>query len=183
MPGVDSSTLDLGPIHHVGYVVEDIESATRQLHEQFGAGPFFYMEQVPVVDVTSRGEPAEFAHDSAFGMFNGGVIELMKISRLAPARAEARFDRPAQRWLHHIAYAVAPSELTTVRARLDEHGIPEYLHAHFGEDVDFTYHDGSGVLGHDFEIHADSDGLRGFFSMFPAAAAGWDGSDLLRPAG
>jgi methylmalonyl-CoA/ethylmalonyl-CoA epimerase len=183
MPGFDSSALGLGPIHHLGYVVEDIRSTARQLHEAFGAGPLFYLEEVPVADVTSRGEPAEFMHDSAFGMLNGGVVELMKITRLSPARAEARFDRPEERWLHHVAYAVPVPELAAIRARLDEHGIPEYLNAHFGEDVDFTYHDGSGVLGHDFEIHADSDGLRGFFSMFPEAAAGWDGSDLLRSPG
>ena len=50
-------------------------------------------------------------------------------------------------------------------------------------DVDFTYHDASASLGHDIELHVDSDGLRGFFAMFESAAADWDGStDLLRPA-
>ena len=73
--------------------------------------------------------------------------------------------------------------VTGIRAALEESGMPEYLSAKFGDDVNFTYHDGSDSLGHDIEVHADSEGLRGFFSMFEEAADGWDGSgDLVRPA-
>jgi hypothetical protein len=35
-------------------------------------------------------------------------------------------------------------------------------------------------LGHDIEIHVDSQGLRDFFQM--VRAEGWDGSEPLRPA-
>jgi hypothetical protein len=175
--------VNLGQIHHLAYVVEEIEPAARRLNEQFGAGPFFHLEQVPVVDVTSRGEPAEFVHGSAFGLCNGLPVELMQIERLAPARAAERFASPVTPRFHHIAYAVPPATLGAVREQMEAAGLPEYLHARFGEDVDFTYHDASASLGHDLEIHADSEGLRGFFAMFAEAADGWDGStDLIRPA-
>lgn len=172
----------LGRIHHLAYVVDEIESAAERLHRQFGAGPFFFLEEVPVSDVTSRGEPAEFLHASAFGICNEVPVELMVIARMAPARAAERFAGDATPRLHHIAYAVPPAEVEAVRAGLEDDGLPEYLHARFGEDVDFSYHDGSASLGHDLELHADSEGLRGFFAMFESAAEGWDGSDLLRPA-
>ncbi|MGV1049631.1 MAG: hypothetical protein ACOYD4_14040 [Solirubrobacterales bacterium] len=172
----------LGKIHHLAYVVDEIEPAAERLREQFGAGPFFFLDEVPVSDVSSRGEPAEFVHASAFGICNEVPIELMVIAKLAPARAAERFAGEVTPRFHHIAYAVPPAELEAVRAGLDASGLPEYLHAHFGEDVDFTYHDGSGSLGHDIEMHADSEGLRGFFAMFEGAAQGWDGADLLRPA-
>jgi hypothetical protein len=41
-------------------------------------------------------------------------------------------------------------------------------------------HDASSSLGHDVEIHADNEGLRGFFGMVKGAAADWDGSQPLR---
>lgn len=174
--------MSLGAVHHLAYVVEEIEPAARSLNEQFGAGPFFFLDEVPVRDVTSRGEPAEFLHASAFGICNEVPVELMAIARIEPARAAERFAGTATPRFHHIAYAVPPTRLETIRAGLEESGLPEYLHARFGEDVDFTYHDGSASLGHDIELHADSEGLRGFFAMFETAAEGWDGSDLLRPA-
>jgi hypothetical protein len=174
--------MNLGKIHHLAYVVEEIEPAAKRLHEQFGAGPFFFLDEVPVSDVTSRGEPAEFVHASAFGICNEVPVELMVIAKMAPARAAERFAGEVTPRFHHIAYAVPATELDQVRAGLEAAGLPEYLHAHFGEDVDFTYHDGSTSLGHDVELHADSEGLRGFFAMFEEAAADWDGSELLRPA-
>jgi hypothetical protein len=174
---------DLGNIHHLAYVVEDIPSAAQKLNEQFGAGPFFSIDVVPVEDVTSQGEPAEFVHASAFGMSNGVPVELMVIDTMAPARAAERFAGDTFPRLHHIAYAVPADEVEETRAALEAAGMPEYLSARFGEDVSFTYHDGSDSLGHDIEMHVDSEGLRGFFAMFEGAAADWDGStDLVRPA-
>jgi hypothetical protein len=172
----------LGQIHHIAYVVDEIEPAARRLYEQFGAGPFFFLDEVPVEHVTSRGEPAEFLHASAFGICNEVPVELMKIARIEPARADERFAGSGTPRLQHVAYAVPPDTLEAVRAELEANGLPEYLSARFGDDVDFSYHDAGATFGHDFELHADSDGLRGFFAMFREATAGWDGSDLMRPA-
>jgi hypothetical protein len=44
-----------------------------------------------------------------------------------------------------------------------------------------TFHDASAALGHDIEIHVDSEGLRDFFEMVSGGAQGWDGSEPLRP--
>jgi hypothetical protein len=107
----------LGEPHHYAYVVDGIEATVDRLFEQFGAGPFFRIENVPLEDVVSGGEPAEFAHSSAFGRCG---------------------------------------EATT------------------------TLHDAAATLGHDIEIHADNEGLRGFFEMVSGAARGWDGSEPLR---
>jgi hypothetical protein len=43
--------------------------------------------------------------------------------------------------------------------------------------------DASAVLGHDLEIHIDSQGLREVFAMVTGAAEGWDGSEPLRLVG
>jgi methylmalonyl-CoA/ethylmalonyl-CoA epimerase len=169
----------LGEPHHFAYVVEDIEATVNRLVEQLGAGPFFLVENVPLENVVSRGEPAEFVHNSAFGYCGDGAIELIEAVSLAPERVERQFAGPRPR-VHHVGYAVPPAEVADLRSSLDERGLPQYLSSQLGE-VDATLHDASAVLGHDIEIHVDGEGLRSFFGMVSGAAEGWDGSDPLRP--
>jgi Glyoxalase/Bleomycin resistance protein/Dioxygenase superfamily len=170
----------LGPAHHRAYLVESIEDTVARLVEQFGAGPFFALENVPMENVTSRGEVAEFSHNSAFGHLGGDPIELMEINQLSPARVAEHFSGPRPR-LHHIAWVVPPPSVEQVRETLETHGAPGYLRANL-DDIDVSFHDGSALLGHDVEIHADVEGLQGFFTMLREAAENWDGSDPIRPA-
>ena len=169
----------LGEPHHSAYVVQDIETTVSRLVDQLGAGPFFLIENVPLVNVLSRGEPAEFVHNSAFGYCGDGAIELIEAVSLAPERVEKGFSGPRPR-IHHVAYAAPPTEVADLRSSLEERGLPQYLSARLGE-VDMTSHDASAVLGHDIEIHVDCEGLRDFFEMVSSGAEGWDGSEPLRP--
>ena len=169
----------LGEPHHYAYVVEGIEATVNRLADQLGAGPFFLVERVPLENVRSRGEPAEFVHDSAFGWCGGWAIELIQTISLTPERAEDRFSGPRPR-IHHVGFAVPPGEVAQLRSSLDQRGLLEYLSSQLGE-VDATLHDTSAVLGHDIEIHADNDGLHDFFAMVRDAAEDWDGSQPLRP--
>jgi methylmalonyl-CoA/ethylmalonyl-CoA epimerase len=170
----------LNGAHHYAYVVENIEATVERLAKQLGAGPFFLFENVRLENITSRGEPAEFVHHSAFGHCGGGPIELMQIVRLVPERIEGRFSG-AQPGVHHVAWAVPPASVHELRRELEDRGLPEYLSAQTG-DIDNTFHDASASLGHDIEIHVDSEGLRGFFQMVREGAEGWDGSEPLRRA-
>lgn len=169
----------LGDPHHHAYLVDDIAATASHLTEQLGAGPFFLIEDVPLENLLSRGEPAEFAHSSAFGACGGGVIELIETVRLSPARVEERFSGPRPR-IHHTAYVVPAAEVSDLRSSLDERGLPQYLSARSGE-IDNTFHDAAALLGHDLEIHLDCRQLRDVFGMVSGAAEGWDGSDPLRP--
>jgi hypothetical protein len=98
---------------------------------------------------------------------------------LAPERVEKGFSAPRPR-IHHVAYAVPPTEVADLRRSLDERGLTEYLSSWLG-GVETTLHDASAVLGHDIEIHVDGDGLRDFFEMVRTGAEDWDGSEPLRP--
>jgi methylmalonyl-CoA/ethylmalonyl-CoA epimerase len=169
----------LGEPHHYAYVVEDIEATVNRLVDQLGAGPFFLIERVPVENVLSRGEPGEFVHDSAFGYCGDGAIELMEPVRLSPERVEKAFSVPRP-GIQHVGYVVPPTEVADLRRSLDERGLSQYLSSQLG-GVETTLHDASALLGHDIEIHADNEGLRGFFEMVRGGAQGWDGSEPLRP--
>jgi len=168
----------LGVPHHSGYVVESIEATVERLARSLGAGPFFLVENVPLENVRSHGEPAELAHNSAFGWCGGAPIELLQIARAGPERVAERWSGPRPR-IHHVAYVLPRAEAEGLRRSLDEHGFPEYLRGRLGE-VDMTFHDASPTLGHDLEIHVDVPGLHEFFEIVRAGAEGWDGSDALR---
>jgi hypothetical protein len=170
----------LGRAHHYGYVVESIEATVDRLAQQLEAGPFFLVENVPLQNIASRGEPAEFVHHSAFGCCGSDPIELMEMVRLAPEWVEKRFSGARPR-IHHVAWVVPPAAVGDVRRELEDRGLPEYLSAQLDE-LDVTFHDASASLGHDIEIHVDNRGLRDFFQMVGEAAKGWDGSEPLRPA-
>ena len=176
-----SNSLNLPEIHHYAYIVGELEAAARRLHAQFGAGPFFYIEPVPVTDVTSRGEPAEYLHSVAFGMCNRVPVELMQIDRITPEHAQRRFSGNDLPRLQHVAYVVPETDVDAIRAELEGRGLPEYLRSRLGE-LDTTLHDAGATFGHDLELHADNDALRGFFGLVRQAADGWDGTDLMRPA-
>ena len=169
----------LGQPHHLAYVVDDIEATVHRLVDQLGAGPFFLIENVPLQNVLSRGEPAEFAHNSAFGSCDGSAIELIEVVSLAPERVRTGFSGARPR-IQHVGYVVPATEVADVRSSLDERGLTEYLRSQLGE-VETTLHDASATLGHDIEIHADNQGLHDFFSMVSDAAEDWDGSQPLRP--
>jgi hypothetical protein len=167
-----------GPIHHIGYVVEDLEATVQRLVTEFGAGPFFVLRDVAFEQLTSRGEPATFAHDSAFGQCGAVPIEVMQLKRLEPERLREGFAQsPPQ--LHHTAYVVAPERLAEAREDLERRGLPSFLHATSG-DVDSTLHDAAHTIGHHVELHADSQALRDLFAMIHAASVEWGGSDPLR---
>ena len=169
----------LGKPHHSAYVVEDIATTVSRLVDQLGAGPFFLIENVPLEKVLSHGESAEFVHNSAFGYCGDGAIELIEPVSLAPERVEKGFSAPRPR-IQHVAYVVPPTEVDELRSSLDERGLAQYLSTWLG-GAETTLHDASAALGHDIEIHADNEGLHGFFAMVKGAAEGWDGSEPLRP--
>jgi methylmalonyl-CoA/ethylmalonyl-CoA epimerase len=170
-----------GPVHHLAYLVDDLEAAVDDLVRKFGAGPFYVLRDVAFEQLTSRGEPATFAHDSAFGQCGAVPIEVMQVRRLEPERVRAAFALTPAR-LHHTAYVVAPGELEAARADLEQRGLPAFLHAKTGE-IDSTMHDGAATLGHHVELHADCQQLRDVFGMVRDASVGWDGREPLRAVG
>jgi hypothetical protein len=122
-----ANPLNLSQIHHYAYVVDELDAAARRMNSQFGAGPFFYIEQVPVTDVTSCGESAEFIHGAAFGMCNHVPVELMQIARITPERADRRFTRAHAPRIQHVAYVVPRTEVDAVRGELEARGLPSTL--------------------------------------------------------
>lgn len=87
---------DLGPIHHVGYVVADLDAALADLGRAFAT------------TVTHREVMDEQGVEAVLCEGAGGAVEL--ISPLDPEGAIARFMDKRGEGFHHVAFAVADIE-------------------------------------------------------------------------
>lgn len=95
----------LGPIHHVGYVVADLDAAIAQLDHLLSA------------PVTVRETMDSQGVEAAMCATHGGLIEL--ITPLDPDGAIARFMAKRGEGFHHVAFAVpdAGAALADLAAR------------------------------------------------------------------
>lgn len=82
----------LGPIHHVGYVVADLDASIDHLRATAGA------------EVTVREVMPQQGVEAAMCSVGGGLIEL--ITPLDPGGAIARFLERRGEGFHHVAFAV-----------------------------------------------------------------------------
>lgn len=109
-----SAGVPLGPIHHVGYVVADLDAALAQLARAFAT------------TVTHREVMTEQGVEAVMCEGPGGAIEL--ITPLDPEGAIARFMAKRGEGFHHVAVAVPDIEaalesLAAAGAELiDRHG-------------------------------------------------------------
>ncbi len=88
----------LGPIHHVGYVVADLDAAIAQLDHLLSA------------PVTVREIMDSQGVEAAMCATRGGLIEL--ITPLDPDGAIARFMEKRGEGFHHVAFAVPDAAAT-----------------------------------------------------------------------
>ena len=68
----------LGPPKQIAYAVPDAFEAAKRWAKDFGAGPFFISEHIPVTDVSYRGSPSSFDHTSAYGQWGDIMVELVQ---------------------------------------------------------------------------------------------------------
>lgn len=98
-------------LHHLGFVVNDLESGAEHLARSFGAGPFLAVEHVEFDELFYLGEPCRWEHSLAFGSWGGVQIELQGIHAIEPEGLAELMGRPGL--LTHLSYRVDEFEQTT----------------------------------------------------------------------
>jgi len=162
-------------LHHIGYVVEDLEAGIQRAVATLGAGPFFAIEHMRLDEVTYLASAADYDHSSAFGRWGPILIELTVVHAARPEglrRALAR-DTPG---IGHVGWLVESLDQET--ARLRAVGLRPF-HSGRAGPVSAVWFDGPG-LGHHVEVLQRSDELLSFYATVRAAADGWDGTDPIR---
>lgn len=166
------------PLHHLGYVVEDLEAAAARFARTVGAGPFLHLGHVVLDEVTYRGEPAHYDHETAFGQWGPLIIEISRIHAAEPpglGRFLAAGSTPA---VGHVAWLV--EDLEAESAALEHDGLP-LVHTGGSGPVQAHWHDGGALFGHPVEILRRCPEILGLYAAVHAAAAAFDGRDPLRP--
>jgi hypothetical protein len=163
-------------VHHYGYAVPDLEKAIHNAIVMYGIGPFLMIENVPLENVTSRGEPAIFSHSTAFAQWGDIRIELSQIHQCEPARVRDAFAS-AGIGINHVAWTV--SSLEAAGERLECAGAPSFVNATSG-DISFVFHDSRATAGHHIELHADTPAFHGFFEQIRDMSIDWNGRDPIR---
>ena len=175
-----SDTPEIRPFVQAAYFVADAEAAARRWAREFGAGPFFLLEHVPLEDVFHRGAPAALDHTAAFGQLGRLMIEFVQQHGEHPSVFRDVFA-PGEYGMHHMAY-FAP-DFDGELARLRGLGFATAMTASTALGPRFAFADALAELGHMLEVYEDGPEMRGFYAMVEGAAREWDGADPVRRLG
>jgi catechol 2,3-dioxygenase-like lactoylglutathione lyase family enzyme len=165
------------PIHHVGYVVDDLAEGVDRAVATLGAGPFFAIEHLTFDEVTFAGGPAVYDHSSAFGAWGPLLVELTVVHDAQPAGLADALVAPGG-GIGHVAWLA--DDLDAEVARLTALGCEPFHTGRTGPASAVWLHGGP-LLAHPIEVLQRADQLLGFYAMLRDAAEGWDGRDPLRP--
>lgn len=166
----------MAPLHHIGYVVDDLRAAVDQFTGELGAGPFFAMEHMVFDEVTFEGVPAVYDHSSAFGAWGSILVELTQVHDAQPSGLREALVAPGG-GLGHLGFVV--TSLDDEVARLTGLGLRPF-HTGITGPARAVWLHGGPVFGHPIEVLQERPEIVGFYSMVRTAADTWDGSDPLR---
>jgi hypothetical protein len=164
-------------IHHIGYVVDDLQAAIPQAIATLGTGPFFLIEHMTFDETTYRGGLASYDHSSGFAAVGDLLIELTQVHGAQPP--ELREALGGTLGIGHVGYVV--DDQAAEVARLETQGLRAFHTGRTGPASAVWLE--SDWLGHHVEVLQSAPPLLSFYASIRAAADGWDGSDPIRRRG
>jgi hypothetical protein len=167
------------PIRQVAYFVPDIVQAAREHAREFGSGPYFVAEHIPLRKVLHRGREANLDHSSAYGQWGELMIEFVQQNNPGPSAFHDLYpEGSGRRGFHHVALIV--QSLPAARRAWAGTGLAEALYAEMNDGFAFVMIDDVARHGHMIEVYEGVPALTGFYSMVKNAAKGFDGTDPIR---
>jgi hypothetical protein len=162
-------------LHHVGYWVEDLNSALKQWGQDLGVGPFQLVPHIAfesfvlVVD-GEHYRDVVFDHSAAFAAWGPVVVELSQIhaidDRLAAAYGSGAAGPAGV--VSHVSWVVPDVEQES--ARLARLGCRLINTARSGP-ISVAWHDGGPLFPHPIEVHQHNDAIAGMHDRLTALRA------------
>ena len=168
--------ITLGPPVQIAYAVSDIFRGVDKWIKDFGAGPFFIAEHIPIKNVIYRGLPGELDITAAYGQWGEIMIELVQDHGEGPSIIRDLYS-PQKSGIHHLAYFVDDMDL--VSSKLIKQGYVLAMTGQAGENR-FQFFDAISEMGHFLEIYEPIESLKSLYERVRSASINWDGSDPLR---
>lgn len=167
------------PIRQIAYFVPDIVQAAREHSRQFGSGPYFVAEHIPLRKVLHRGAETVLDHSSAYGQWGEVMIEFVQQNNLGPSAFHDLYPQGSGRsGFHHVALIV--DSLPAARREWAAAGLAEALYAEMNDGFAFVMIDDVARHGHMIELYEGVSTLTGFYTLVKNAAKGFNGADPIR---
>jgi hypothetical protein len=161
----------------IAYHVPDPASAAVRYAQEFGWGPFFLMEHIPLERSFYRGRPEAFDHTSAYGQAGDLMVELVTQHGDAPSALRDMYAAH-ETGVHHVAYFVPV--LSEALSRFRERGMEVALEARTSGGVEFAMVDARAEVGHMLEFYEPRPELRTFYDYVRRKSQQWNGEDPVR---
>ena len=65
------------PVRQIAYFVADVRASAAAHAQQFGSGPYFVSEHIPLARSLHRGVERSLDHSSAYGQWGDVMVELV----------------------------------------------------------------------------------------------------------
>jgi catechol 2,3-dioxygenase-like lactoylglutathione lyase family enzyme len=155
-------------LHHVGYWVDDLDSAMKQWRRDLGVGPFHVIEHVTFSEfVLTVGDgtydDVVFDHAAAFAAWGPVVVELNQVHAIDDRLAAALNPTPGA--VSHVSWMVP--DVKEESARLARLGCRLINTARSGP-IDVAWHDGGPLFAHPIELHQHNDVIDGMHARLAA---------------
>ena len=156
-------------LHHIGYWVDDLDSAMKRWEQDLDVGPFQVIEHVTFEEfmlVTPDGQQhgdVVFDHAAAFAAWGPVVVELNQVHAIDDRLAAALNPTPGT--VSHVSWVVP--DLNQETARLVRLGCRLINTARSGP-IEVAWHDGGPLFGHPVELHQHNDAIAGLRARLAA---------------
>ena len=170
-------TQPLYTVRQLAYVVTNMDAALTYWTETLKVGPFFLFEHCPLKDQVYRGKPGSVDVDIALG--NSGALQIELIYQRNDAGSVYKEFLDAGRvGVHH--FGLMPEDYKAACAQYAALGHEAAFECTVG-GADLVYFDTVDTIGHFTELWDNHAVFKDLFMQIENAAAGWDGSDPVRP--
>jgi catechol 2,3-dioxygenase-like lactoylglutathione lyase family enzyme len=155
-------------LHHIGYWVDDLDTAMKRWRQDLAVGPFQVIEHVTFEEfvLTVDGRPYDavvFDHAAAFAAWGPVVVELNQVHAIDDRLAAAY--RVTAGAISHVSWVVP--DLERESARLARLGCRLINTARSGP-IEVAWHDGGPLFGHPVELHQHNDVIAGLHDRLVA---------------
>ena len=155
-------------LHHVGYWVDDLDSACKQWLRELDVGPFDVIEHVlfeefTLFDGCQPRTDAVFDHAAAFAAWGPIVVELGQVHAIDDRLAAAYRVAPGA--ISHVSWVVP--DVAQESARLERLGCQLINTARSGP-ISVAWHDGGPLFPHPVELHQHNDVIAGMHARLTA---------------
>jgi catechol 2,3-dioxygenase-like lactoylglutathione lyase family enzyme len=155
-------------LHHVGYWVDDLDSALKRWSQGLGVGPFQTLPHIAFDSfvLTVDGEEYHdvvFDHSAAFAAWGPVVVELSQVHAIDDRLAAAYGLAPGA--VSHVSWVVP--DVAQESERLERLGCQLINTARTGP-ISVAWHDGGPLFPHPIELHQHNEVIAGMHDRLAA---------------